>query len=132
LDDLLSKREEIAKELRRIVDVGTDPWGLDVAMIELQDIKLPTDMKRVISRQAEAEREKRGVILKAEAEIEAADNLVKASQNLARTPGALHLRTLSSLDDIASDQTNTVNFFVPIEAGRIFSEEFFGNVQKKK
>lgn len=123
LDDLLSKREEIASELRKIVDIGTDPWGLDVTILELQDIKLPEDMKRIIARQAEAEREKRAVILKAEGEIIAADDLVKASKNLVATPGALHLRTLASLDDIASDQSNTVTFFVPVELGRTFQEE---------
>ena len=116
LDELLSKREQIASELRRIVDAGTDPWGLDVPILELQDIKLPENMKRVIARQAEAERERRAVILKAEGEIIAADNLVKASKILTSTPGALHLRTLTSLDDIASDQTNSVTFFVPVEA----------------
>ena len=135
LDELLSKREQIANELRKIVDVGTDPWGLDVAILELQDIKLPDNMKRVIARQAEAEREKRSVIIKAEGEILAADNLVKASKILTSTPGALHLRTLSSLDDIASDQTNSVTFFVPVEVGSTFTEDIgkhFLKLPKKK
>ncbi|MCD4739625.1 slipin family protein [archaeon] len=123
LDDLLSKREAIASELRKIVDVKTDEWGLKVTILELQDIKLPEDMKRIIARQAEAEREKRSVIIKAEGETIAADNLVKAATMLTSTPGALHLRTLTSLDDIASDQSNSVTFFVPVELGKTFTED---------
>lgn len=130
LDDLLSKREQIASELRKIVDEATDPWGLDVIILELQDIKLPQNMKRIIARQAEAERERRSVVIKAEGEIMAAKNLVEASQNLTATPGALHLRTLSSLDDIASDQSNAVTFFVPVEVGKTFEEHLESPVGK--
>lgn len=122
LDDLLSKREEIAERLRKIVDIGTDPWGLDVTALELQDIKLPEDLKRAFARQAEAEREKRAAIKRSEGEKEAADNLVKASKLLTSTPGALHLRTLATLTDVASDQTNTVHFFVPVEASETYEE----------
>lgn len=132
LDDLLSKREEIAERLREIVDKGTDPWGLDVTALELQDIKLPEELKRAFARQAEAEREKRAAIIRANGEKEAADNLVKASELLTSTPGALHLRTLATLSDVASDQTNTIHFFVPLEAAETYEEALSLKKKEKK
>ena len=131
LDDMLSKREEIAERLRDIVDVGTDPWGLDVTTIELQDIKLPENLKRAFARQAEAEREKRAAIKRSEGENEAANDLVKASELLTSNPGALHLRTLATLNDVASDNTNTVKFFIPVEAAETYEEELKG-IKKSK
>ncbi|MFH0861272.1 MAG: SPFH domain-containing protein [Candidatus Altiarchaeota archaeon] len=122
LDQLLSERQEIAEKLRNIVDVATDPWGLKVDAIELQDIELPLEMKRVMAKQAEAEREKRAVIIKAEGEVAASKNIAKAAEKLSSTKGALHLRTLESLNDISSDQSNKIVFVVPLEVLRGLEE----------
>lgn len=120
LDELLSNRDQIAEKIRSIVDKATDPWGLLVNSVELKDVTLPEEMKRVIGRQAEAEREKRSVIIKAEGEVIAAENLAKAAQTLATSGGALHLRTLNTLNDLSSDQSNTVVFAIPLEVLRAF------------
>ena len=133
LDDILQKREVIAKKISGIVDKDTDPWGIDVSKIEVKDIELPADMKRVISKEAEAEREKRAVIVKAQGEVIAADNMAKAANTLASGPGALHLRTLQSLNDLSSDQSNTVIFAIPLEILRAFEGmSKNGLVSKKK
>ncbi len=120
LDELLSSREKVAKRIREIVDKESDPWGIDVHAVELKDIILPQDMKRVMAKQAEAEREKRAVIIKAEGEVQAADNIAKAAQTLSGSPGSLHLRTLQTLNDLSSDQSNTVVLAVPLEVLRAF------------
>ncbi|MFH1916244.1 MAG: slipin family protein [Nanoarchaeota archaeon] len=120
LDDLLSKRDEVSAKIRELVDKATDPWGIKVEMVELKHIELPMDMKRVIGKEAEADREKRAVIIKAEGEVIASKNLAIAAATLARAPGALHLRTLSTINDISSDQSNTVIFAVPLEVLRAF------------
>lgn len=120
LDEILQKRDQIAKKISSIVDKETDPWGIDVSKIEIKDIELPQDMKRVISKEAEAEREKRAVIVKASGEVIAADNMAKAAKMLSSGPGALHLRTLQSLNDLSSDQSNTVIFAVPLEILKAF------------
>jgi len=125
LDDFLSQTDQIAERIRKIVDEATDPWGIKVVRTELKDITLPEEMKRVIGKQAEAEREKRAVIIKAEGEVIAADNMAKAAEILARSAGALHLRTLQSLNDLSSDQSNTVIFAMPLEVLRAF--ERFNN-----
>jgi regulator of protease activity HflC (stomatin/prohibitin superfamily) len=118
LDELLSERQKIAKKLREIVDVATDQWGIDVTAIELQDIELPESLKRTMAKQAEAEREKRSVIINSEGEVIASENLVKAASILYNVKGALHLRTLQALDDLSSDESNKVVFFVPLEVLR--------------
>lgn len=115
LDEVLSNREEISKKIKLSVDKATDPWGIEVQMVELKDVLLPTGMTRTMARQAEAARERKAVILKAEGEAAAAENLAKAADMMKETPGALHLRTLQSLNDISSDDTNTTNFAVPLE-----------------
>ncbi len=115
LDDLLSKRDRIATQLRDIVDNGTDPWGIDVTEIKLQDIEIDKDLKRTIMKQAETEREKRSLIIKAEGELIASTNMAKAATHLAKSQGGLHLRTLQTLNDLSSDQSNTVVFVTPIE-----------------
>jgi len=120
LDDLLSKRDEVAFKIREIIDKASDPWGIDVESVELKDIILPEEMKRVIGKQAEAEREKRAVIIKAEGEVQAANNMSSAANTLSKAPGALHLRTLQSINDISSDQSNTVVFALPLEILRAF------------
>ncbi|MBN2881356.1 slipin family protein [Candidatus Woesearchaeota archaeon] len=115
LDELLGKREMIAKRIQQIIDEATDPWGIKVINCDLKDIQLPQEMKRVIAKEAESEREKRAVIIKASGEVEAATNMTKAAKMLSAAPGALHLRTLQSINDISSDQSNTVIFAIPLE-----------------
>jgi regulator of protease activity HflC (stomatin/prohibitin superfamily) len=116
LDELLSSRDKIAERIREIVDLETDAWGLKVNNVELKDVSLPADMERTIGKQAEAEREKRAVIINSEGELAASENISKAARMLASTPGALHLRTLQSINDMSSDQSNTVVYMVPVEA----------------
>jgi regulator of protease activity HflC (stomatin/prohibitin superfamily) len=118
LDELLAGREKISERIRSIVDEASDPWGVKVSNVELKDVVLPADMERTIAKQAEAEREKRAVIIKAEGEVIAAENMAKAATMLSTAPGALHLRTLQSLNDLSSDQSNTVVFATPIEVLR--------------
>ena len=120
LDELLSNRDAIAERIRDIVDKATDAWGVKVNSVELKDVTLPEEMKRVIGKQAEAEREKRSVIIKAEGEVIAAENLAKAATILSSADGALHLRTLNTLNDVSSDQSNTIVFATPIEILRAF------------
>ncbi|HEX7018090.1 MAG TPA: slipin family protein, partial [Patescibacteria group bacterium] len=115
LDELLSNREKIAKEILKAVDITTDAWGIDVEAVELKDIELPESMVRTMAKQAEAEREKRATIISSEGEVLAAENLMKAAKMMAGTPGALHLRTLNSINDISTDQSNTIVFAVPME-----------------
>jgi len=124
LDDLLSQRDKVSESIRKVIDDASDPWGIKVSNVELKDITLPEEMKRVIGKQAEAEREKRAIIIKAEGEVIAADNMAKAARILSESKGALHLRTLQSINDISSDQSNTIVFAVPLEVLRAF--EFFG------
>lgn len=116
LDALLSNRDEISENIRKIVDELTDEWGIKVINVELKDILIPEDMKRTIGKEAEAERERRAVVIKAKGEIESAENMAKAAKLLASAPGALHLRTLQSVNDLSSDQSNTTVWMLPIEA----------------
>jgi len=118
LNDLLANRDKIAERIRDIVAETTGNWGLEVASVELKDIILPEDMKRTMAKQAEAEREKKATIINSEGEVIAAENLAKAAELMAKTPGALHLRTLNSINDISSDQSNTIVFAVPLEVLR--------------
>ena len=120
LDELLGQRERLAERIREIVDKETDAWGLKVNNVELKDVSLPPDMERTIAKQAEAEREKRAVIINSEGELAASANMAKAAEMLAAIPGALHLRTLQSINDLSSDQSNTVVFMVPAEILRAF------------
>lgn len=115
LDELLSERDKISTEICKIIDKATDPWGIKVEDVELKDISLPEEMKRVIAIAAEAQREKAAVITKAEGEVEASENLAKAASLMAKTPGAMHLRTLSTLSDISADKGNTIIFALPVE-----------------
>ena len=120
LDELLTNRDEISQRIQAIVDKASDPWGIKIVSVDLKHIELPENMKRTIAKQAEAEREKRSVIIKAEGEVIAADNMSKAAEILARSNGALHLRTLQSINDLSSDQSNTVIFAMPLEILRAF------------
>ena len=120
LDELLSERETISDKICAIIDKATDPWGIKVENVELKDVALPEEMKRVIARVAEAEREKRAVITKAEGEVEASNNLAIAADNMAKNPVAVHLRTLETINDLSSDQSNTVIFALPVDILKAF------------
>lgn len=120
LDELLTDRERISNEICLIVDKATDEWGVKIQNVELKDIALPTEMQRVIAKVAEAEREKAAVITKASGELEASKNLSLAAKELSNSPGALHLRTLSTINDVSSDQSNTIIFAIPIEVLNAF------------
>ena len=129
LDEVLNQRDQISKRIQQIVDKATDPWGIKVESVDLKHVELPENMKRTMAKEAEAEREKRAVIINAEGEVMAAANISKAANMLAKSPGALHLRTLQSINDISSDQSNTILFAMPLEVLRAF--ERFGKVPKK-
>lgn len=118
LDDLLSKKAQISEGIKKTVDIASDPWGIDVQSVELKDIILPDSLKRTIAKVAEAEREKQAVIINSQGEVAAAENMAKAAETLSAQTGALHLRTLQSINDLSSDQSNTVVWMVPVEALR--------------
>lgn len=118
LEDLLKNREKIAVGIGEIVDKATDQWGIEVISVELKDIVMPTDLKRTMAKVAEAEREKKAVIINSEGEVMASKNLAEAAVTLANSPGAMHLRTLHAINDISSDQSNTTVWMVPLEALR--------------
>ena len=131
LDELLTQRDKLSEEICKIIDEATDPWGIKVENVELKDVKLPDEMQRVMGKVAEAEREKQAVITHSLGEKEAAVNLAEAASVMSATPGALHLRTLSTLNDLSSDQSNTIIFAVPIEVLRAFDGEKLTDVVKK-
>jgi regulator of protease activity HflC (stomatin/prohibitin superfamily) len=115
LDNLLSERDALADNIKATVATETGPWGVMVENVEFKEIRLPDDLQRMIAREAEAEREKKAVITKASGEIEAAENLAKAAKILSEAPGALHLRTLSTLSDISTDKGTKLVFAIPVE-----------------
>jgi regulator of protease activity HflC (stomatin/prohibitin superfamily) len=113
LDFVLSEREEVAGNIRKIVDAETSDWGVDIEAIKIQEIELPAEMKRAMAKQAEAERERRAVIIASQGELSAAENLQKAAEMLAKSKGALHLRTLQTVRDIAADPSEKIIIFMP-------------------
>ena len=115
LDTLLTEREKIASDIKKVVDMETAPWGIDVTAIKMQDIELPAAMKRAMAAQAETEREKRAIIIKAEGEVKAAENLQKAAEILSGVPGGLTLRTLGTIEKLQPDPSKTVIFALPVE-----------------
>jgi len=115
LDPILSEREKIAEEIQKIVSAATQPWGILVTDIKIQDIELPADMKRIMAKQAEAERERRAVIIKAEGEFSAAQKLSQAASILSATPGGISMRTLQTIEKINPDPSKTVIFALPVE-----------------
>ncbi len=115
LDEILSEREKLNRELQTIIDEHTDPWGIKVITVEIKDVKIPTDMQRAIARQAEAERERRAKIINAEGELQAAEKLREAAEIMQRSAGALQLRYLQTLVEIATENATTVVFPVPID-----------------
>lgn len=115
LDSLLSEREKTAEVIKKIVDEATKVWGINVTDIKIQDIELPADMKRVMAKQAEAERERRAIIIKAEGEYSASERLAQAAERLSQAPGGISLRTLSTIEKINPDPSKTVIFTLPVE-----------------
>ncbi|MFH0978215.1 MAG: SPFH domain-containing protein [Candidatus Woesearchaeota archaeon] len=127
LDTLLAERQHVGDEIRKIVDKETDQWGLDVQVIKLQDVEVPDDLKRIMSRQAAAEREKRAVIIKSEGDRDAAKNLASAADTMGKSRGAMQLRTLQTLDGLGPTSSNTVVIALPVEV-----MEFFQKISKKE
>jgi regulator of protease activity HflC (stomatin/prohibitin superfamily) len=115
LNELLANKQGVSENISKAVDHVSDAWGIDVQSVELKDIVLPESLKRTIAKVAEAEREKQAVIISSEGEVLAAVNMAKAAETLSKAPGALHLRTLQSINDISSDQSNTTVWMVPVE-----------------
>jgi len=122
LDTILVERQKIGDEIRKIVDKETDQWGLDVQVIKLQDIEVPDDLKRIMSRQAAAEREKRAVIIKSEGDRDAAKNLAAAANVMSKARGAMQLRTLQTLDGLGPTASNTVVMALPVEVMEMFQK----------
>lgn len=115
LDDVLTEREEVGKKIEALVDKTVENWGLEVSGIKLQDIDMSEELKRLMSRQASSEREKRATIIKAEGDRMAAENLSKAAVIMAKTPGAMQLRTLQTIDGLGPSASNTVILAVPVD-----------------
>ncbi|MFH0922935.1 MAG: SPFH domain-containing protein [Candidatus Micrarchaeota archaeon] len=122
LDFVLTEREKIADSIKKIVDAETSDWGVNIESIKIQELELPSEMKRAMAKQAEAERERRAVIIAAEGELTASENLRKASENLSKSPAAIHLRTLQTIRDIASDPSEKIILFVPSDIADIFKK----------
>jgi len=114
LDSLLAERDKIAEQIQTIVDKETDQWGINVQSIKMQDISLPADMKRVMAKQAEAERERRATIIRAQGELSASENLKKAMENMSKS-GAISLRTLQTIESTTTNPSSTVIFTLPTE-----------------
>ncbi|MHB8420411.1 MAG: slipin family protein [Myxococcales bacterium] len=123
LDDLLSQREKINLQLAQIIDRHTEPWGIKVASVEVKQIDLPQEMQRAMARQAEAERERRAKIIAAEGEHQAAERLGQAADVIARSPGALQLRYLQTLVELATEKTSTIMFPLPIDLLKPFLDK---------
>ena len=119
MDNVLTEREQIAESIKAIVDSETSGWGVDVEAIKIQEVELPAEMKRAMAKQAEAERERRAMIIASQGELSASDNLRQAAETLSKSAGALHLRTLQTIRDIAADPSEKIVLFVPAELGRM-------------
>lgn len=127
LDELLSKREELNQKLQQIIDDATEPWGVKVTIVEVRDVSLPAEMINAMSRQAQAERERRAKVIHAEGEYEAAERLAQAGEVMASQPATLQLRYLQTLTEIASEKNSTVVFPIPIDLVNMFLQRTGGN-----
>ena len=123
LDDLLSKREQLNLRIQEIIDHNTDPWGIKVSMVEIKHIDLPQEMQRAMAKQAEAERERRAKIIKAEGEFQAAEKLTAAAEIMTKNSATLQLRYLETLRDISAEHNSTILFPVPIEFSALFQKK---------
>ncbi len=121
MDFVLTEREQIAESIKKIVDAETIGWGVDVEAIKIQEVELPAEMKRAMAKQAEAERERRAMIIASQGELASSEALREAAENLSRSPGALHLRTLQTIRDIAADPSEKIILLLPSELGKIVS-----------
>jgi regulator of protease activity HflC (stomatin/prohibitin superfamily) len=131
LDELLSQRDATAKKIQVILDKVTDPWGIKIESVELKEIILPESLVRIISQEAEAEREKRAILLRAKGELESSKNLKNAAENLTKTKGALHLRTLQTIHALSTENTNTTIYAIPTEIMDIFGGKNLNKIMKK-
>lgn len=122
LDTVLTQRESVAEEIKKIVDAETDEWGINIESIKIQEIELPSEMKRAIAKQAEAEREKRAIIINSEGELKAAENLKLASIKLSKSPASITLRTLQTIRDIAADPSEKIIIFAPTDVQSAISK----------
>jgi regulator of protease activity HflC (stomatin/prohibitin superfamily) len=127
LDTVLTERETVAQQIEAIVDAETAEWGVNIESIKIQEIELPAEMKRAIAKQAEAERERRAVIINSEGELHAAENLRQAAELLSQNPAAVTLRTLQTIRDIASDPSEKIVIFAPTDiqgaVSRLFNQQ---------
>ncbi|MEM2727157.1 MAG: slipin family protein [Archaeoglobaceae archaeon] len=122
LDEVLSEREKLNIKLQRIIDEATNPWGIKVTAVEIKDVELPEEMRRVMAMQAEAERERRSKVIRAEGEYQASMRLKEAADVLAQSEGALFLRYLQTLSDVAAEKNTTIVVPVPVELLRIYKK----------
>jgi regulator of protease activity HflC (stomatin/prohibitin superfamily) len=129
MDFVLTEREQIAESIKEIVDAETSGWGVDVESIKIQEVELPAEMKRAMAKQAEAERERRAMIIASHGELTASENLQKAAENLSKSKGALHLRTLQTIRDIAADPSEKIVLFVPSDLGRVIGSLVEGQTE---
>jgi regulator of protease activity HflC (stomatin/prohibitin superfamily) len=127
MDFVLTERESIAQDIKEIVDAETDGWGIDVESIKIQEVELPAEMKRAMAQQAEAERERRAVVINSMGELEASKNLQQAAQALSESPGAMHLRTLQTIRAIAADPSEKIVLFIPSNFESIAKNLIDGN-----
>ncbi|MBE9486144.1 MAG: SPFH domain-containing protein [Chloroflexi bacterium] len=127
LDELLSRREKINQNLQEILDRQTDPWGVKVSNVEIKHVDLPIEMQRAMARQAEAERERRAKIIHATGELQASESLAAAAQKISSASGALQLRFLQTLTEIATEKNSTILFPVPIDLLTPFMEKNKGD-----
>ena len=123
LDTMLSDREQVNNELRAVIDTPTDDWGITVDRVEIKDIALPESMRRAMAHQAEAERDRRARVIAADGEYQASTRLADAARVMADTPGALQLRLLQTVSDVASDQNSTLVMPLPVELLRFFEQK---------
>ena len=128
LDDLLSARNKLNKELQIIIDEQTEPWGIKVSIVEIKDVELPQTIQRAFARQAEAERERRAKVINAEGELQASEKLSAAAEILTKFPASIQLRFLQTLKEIASEQNSTIVFPVPID----LLQSFINKISDKK
>jgi regulator of protease activity HflC (stomatin/prohibitin superfamily) len=122
LDDILTQREKISQEIRKVVDEETREWGIEISQIKIQQIELPQTMKRAMAVEAEKEREKRASIIASEGELEASKNISKAAEMLAQNPGAIQLRTLQTIQDISHEPSQKIIIFMPSEIGNLLKK----------
>jgi regulator of protease activity HflC (stomatin/prohibitin superfamily) len=123
LDELLTERERFNQVLQKIIDAGTDPWGIDVTAVEIKDIDLPQEMRRAMAKQAEAERERRAKVIHAQGEVQASEMLAQAARTLSQDPAAIQLRFLQTVTEVAAENNSTTIFPIPIELFRPFIEK---------